>query len=226
MNMEIKDILITAIVILLPVSGLVVYRLRYKIIALLKALLVLGCLGGAVTGAIWYGPEPEVIERIVRVPVPVERNKDEAYREAIETIPQKYGIPKIVMEVLIEKESAGNMTAVRFEPHVMARAKKISGNDGEQRMLSSSHGLAQILGTTAHEMGVHWSELYDPITNIDTASAYLAKRKQECSKSQKTEYDRIKCAARGYNGSGQMAERYSQDFMERLARRIINEGGL
>lgn len=224
MDIILKDIYLPLMAIILPVLGLVVHTYRHKILLALKVTLLAISLSGAVVGAVYYTTQPSVIERIVKVPF--ERSKEEAYKEAIETIPQKYGIPKIVMEVLIEKESGGNVTAVRFEPHVMARAKKITNNDGEQRMLSSSHGLCQLLGTTALEMGISWSDLYDPLTNIEAGSAYFAKKKEECANKHRSEYDKLKCAAKAYNGTGARAEQYSQDFMERLARKIVEERGI
>lgn len=82
-----------------------------------------------------------------------------------------HGIKPELIEALIQVESANRPEAIRYEPHLLKT------NTDQGRMLASSHGLMQVLGTWANTSvcpAKTWSELYFPQTNIKCGTAILA----------------------------------------------------
>ena len=148
-----------------------------------------------------------------------------SFDEAISTIPAKYNVPAIVVDTLINKESNGNMGAMRFEPTLVKRMEKFADSKEEARMLASSHCAFQVLGIHAKERKIPWYKLYDAEVCTEIAMNLWAKRRENCQKKHKNRYDILHCTAKRYNGAGRMAERYADDFMTRLARAKINKEG-
>ena len=139
--------------------------------------------------------------------------------EALNIIPPKYGVPAQVVSVLIEKESGGDMAAIRFEPSQIKHAEKYSKNKDLQRMYASSHCALQIMGYNAAARGVEWYELYKPETCVEVGMNIWAKcRENRCDKTSSS-YDCIKATATCYNGS----TKYAADFMRRLGEDVINQ---
>lgn len=112
----------------------------------------------------------ELREKVVHVPEP-----DLSVDELIEEIAPGYGIKPIVLRAIVERESGGKKNAIRFEPGQMARAAKLTSNAEQQRMLASSHGVAQIMGWWSPHFNIEWSDLYDARTNLEIACAILKK---------------------------------------------------
>lgn len=145
-------------------------------------------------------------------------------QEALETIPQKYGIDNRIVNVILSIESSGgNMKAINYAPNKLSTALKVTNNQPEARMLASAHCMFQVLGLTARHYKVHWSELYDPEVCTEVAMKVWVDNMKGCVKDHKIRYDQIKCAARKYNGSGAEARAYSEDFMVRLSRELFEE---
>lgn len=79
----------------------------------------------------------------------------------IESQAARFLFPPSLVYALIEIESGGNPNAIRFEPHLL---RGFTEND---RMLASSHGLLQVLGSNASACGLpSWTSLYDTKNNL------------------------------------------------------------
>lgn len=166
-------------------------------------------------GSYVYGvlkPPVRLVDREVTVEV---EKKQKPLKELLNTIPPQYGISPLLMAAIIERESGGRANAIRFEPSQMGRAAKFSKNPDEQRMYASSHGLAQIMGWWSPEFNLNWSQLYDPETNITTASQIL-KRCFDRAK-EKSKVDQIRSACSCYNGSTV----YGEAIVNRLGELLI-----
>jgi len=166
-------------------------------------------------GSYVYGalrPPVKFVDREVKVEV---ERAARPLKELLNTIPPQYGISPLLMAAIIERESGGKTNAIRFEPGQMGRASKLSRNVDEQRMYASSHGLAQVMGWWAPEFQMTWAQLYDPETNITTASKIL-KRCFDRTKA-KSKVDQIRDAASCYNGS----TIYGEAIVNRLGELLI-----
>lgn len=102
--------------------------------------------------------------------------------QAIQDSAKRYGLDPMVVAAVVLTESGGDPGAFRYESNFERRYinKKdhaaLGGNWPvkpyeilfEENMRSSSHGLMQLMGQTAIEMGFlgKWPELYDVATNI------------------------------------------------------------
>ena len=159
-------------------------------------------------------PEPEIIEKVVEIVVP---RRD--FAELMEDAPHEYGISKPILDILVAKESGGNMASIRFEPGHMKRAAKFSSNKEQQRMYASSHCALQVMGWWAPKFDLRWSDLYDPATCMRVGTTIfkdcLSRHKEE-----KTNVAQIQKAATCYNGS----KEYGKDFVKRLGAYLINNG--
>lgn len=99
------------------------------------------------------------------------------------------GLPPELVKALVEVESGWKVDAVRFEPKLM------KGSTEEARAMASSHGLLQVLGSTAAQSCPtlkSWSELYDPAKNISCGVKILAEAKAATGSTKK--------ALMAYNG--------------------------
>lgn len=154
--------------------------------------------------------------KVIREAVPAESLPLEViYRKAAE----KYGLPPVALKALAMQESSGGKYLYRFEPHVFARLK---GEENERRMMASSHGVMQILGTTAKEAcGLHWSELYDRLQNVMCGARYLRMQLDRHKTGDKAE--RMLKAFASYNGSGEKAELHAQRVMAWVGRLMFED---
>ena len=106
----------------------------------------------------------------------------ETYGETISAASQKHGVPVPVILATISTESSGNPEAYRFEANFyknyLKDKKPWVDNPyyNAPRRISASYGLVQILYTTAYSIGFRGEpeNLYDPATNIDAGTAYIA----------------------------------------------------
>ena len=166
-------------------------------------------------GSYVYGvlkPPVKFVDRAVTVEI---ERQEKPIKELLNTIPPQYGISPLLMAAIIERESGGRANAIRFEPGQMGRAAKFTKNQDEARMYASSHGLAQVMGWWAPEFQLTWAQLYDPETNITTASKIL-KRCFDRTKA-KSKVDQIRDAASCYNGS----TIYGEAIVNRLGELLI-----
>jgi len=179
---------------------------------LLKALLITALVLGLTGFAAFREPRIKVVTETVEVP-----KQQKPLKELIQTIPPKYGISPLVMAAIVERESGGQVDAVRFEPSQMARAAKITKNPEKQRAYASSHGLAQVMGWWAPEFNLRWFDLYEPETNIEVASAILKK----CADKQKakSKVERLRGSLKCFNGG----DVYADAVMKRIGERLIEE---
>lgn len=162
--------------------------------------------------------EPAV--RYVRVPVEVMVDKKPDVQQLLREIPERYGVPGIVVAVLLEKESNGKMNAIRFEEHYMRRkdVQSASANPEQRRMLSSSHCALQVMGINAVARGYSWSDLYDPEICVEVSMAIFADCMERHVKAG-SKYDQLKRAFECYNGS----EHYAHDAMNKLSRLAVEK---
>jgi soluble lytic murein transglycosylase-like protein len=174
------------------------------------------CLAGA---SVLYGftcPPIRVVEKRIQVPVEVERPK-RPLADLIAEIAPKYDINPLVLTAIVERESGGKNNAIRFEPGQMARAAKLSKNPEQQRMLASSHGVAQVMGWWAPQLGIDWSDLYDPETNLEVACKIMKHGMDRHKGERKAK--QIRLALAEYNGSIV----YADAVMQRLGDMLIEE---
>ncbi|MFM7011396.1 MAG: hypothetical protein ACKO0Z_19060 [Betaproteobacteria bacterium] len=156
---------------------------------------------------------------------PAERVYTPAAVEQIRAIcVNDYKTPELVVDVLLEKESAGGNKdqLYRFEPGQMSRAQKLTRSDGEARMLASSHCPLHVMGMPAREMGIHWSDLYDPETCAKAGCGYWRKQYEAASK-EGDKIQQLHSAFRSYNGAGPAAVKYANDAIDRLAVRLVSD---
>jgi len=174
------------------------FRIVYGVSVLI---VVLSAATGAayVTGNLPEKVRLEEIEKIIHVPEP-ERSVD----ELIQDIAPRYGVNPVVLRAIVARESGGKEDAIRFEPGQMGRAAKITKNPEQQRMLASSHGVAQIMGWWSPHFNIRWSDLYDPRTNLEVACAIL--RKGLDRRKGKPSAVALRGALEEYNGSSAYAD--------------------
>jgi len=218
---------LTILVISLCLWGYSNWQRLKKILTVLFYLIPIGFL---VSGFVMMNREPNVlIERVkVEVPPPHKERRQE-FEEAIRTIPKQFGIPDVIVETILDKESPDrNLNAYRSEahnPNQIALAKKFSKNDAQIKMIASSHCPFQIMGYEAEQRGVPWAELYYPKTCVELfATVWLAKQ-ENCIKNnpslKKNKVGLLECTARAWNGSGDKAEQYKEEFMAILGNKLF-----
>jgi len=158
-----------------------------------------------------WGPPPKIVTQWKEKLIPFEPTFD----ELITRIPPMHGVPQEVVQVLLDKESGGQMDAIRYEPHHMKRVAKYSGNEHQRRMYASSHCAFQVMGWHMPARNMSWADLYKPRVCIETAMEVWS----SCIKRHagKPAYDMYEYAARCYNGS----QAYGKDFVYRLSRLAV-----
>jgi len=197
------------------------YKYRAQLLRALRIVLFLGSIGAVSAGAYYNWPSPQVIERVIKVevPVPVKFEKKSAMHYArLEA--SKRGIPHVILDVIAQKEeSTGKMNAIRYEAHHLTRyCGKYKLGSEEQRMCASSHGAFQIMAWHAYAEGKTYADLYDAEYNgtkaVEIIDNCRSKHAQVASK-----YDHYSKVFECYNGSTV----YAKDAMEILARGIIEK---
>jgi hypothetical protein len=84
-------------------------------------------------------------------------------------------------------------------------------------MIASSHGVFHVMGYSARNYcKLDWHRLYDPWISARCA-ATIVKRLYKDTEHVKQPSARVREVFRRYNGSGDLAERYADDAMNRLA---------
>jgi hypothetical protein len=147
---------------------------------------------------------------------------EEKFERAKQEIPMQYGVSQDEVEVLLGLESNGKRDAVKFEPHHMERVKKYTKNDGEKRMLSSSHGVWQIMGWHFAERKQHWFEAYDAEKSTHMAMTIWSECRTRMCKEGVSKYECLEKVAGCWNGS----KEYARKFMVELSKRVINRMGV
>lgn len=170
----------------------------------------------AYTWALEQVTRTEIIREYVHV--------EEATTEAlVQSIARKMGMNPIIVEALIEQESAKRHDAIRFEEHVYRRISLEAPGlpDDQRRMLASSHGLMQVMGHNARRMcSMSWADLYDRRKNIECGVTIL-KKNLTAHKTVKEPGARLRLALRDYNGRGERAEAYADRVMGRIADMLL-----
>jgi soluble lytic murein transglycosylase-like protein len=84
----------------------------------------------------------------------------ERFQSFIAAAAQQYGVPEVWIKAVVMTESSGDPMAYREEP----------------RLNDASYGLMQLLSSTARGLGYSGpvAGLYDPATNINLGTKYLA----------------------------------------------------
>lgn len=137
----------------------------------------------------------------------------------ISQVSREEGLDPRILRVVAVKESAEGRHLYNFEPALFQRLIVKHRNkfaEDEVRMLSSSHGIFHLLGETARtECSLHWSKLYDPLTNARCSARYL-RRLWDSNSGIKDSGDRLWQMFKSYNGSGANAEAYANNAMKLL----------
>lgn len=101
------------------------------------------------------------------------------YREVIRLEASRAGVDPLLVEAVIQQESAGKADAFRFEPGYWKRycAGDPAWQDWEPRRVASSYGLMQIMYPTAVQLGFHQApeRLFDIQENIALGCKLLAR---------------------------------------------------
>lgn len=171
----------------------------------------------AVTGAAYFAGQlpPEIKEVVRQVHV---RAPEPTLSDLLETVPNEFGVNRILVEAILVKESyGGRKDAIRFEPGQMERAAKITKDKEQQRMYASSHCPMQVMGWHAPDYGLSWSDLYDLENCFDVGMAILRK----CLDKQKTgsKFEKTRAALACYNGSYS----YADSVLAMVGKRLIEE---
>lgn len=164
-----------------------------------------------------------LLERVTITKVVTEYREidDATLGDIIAKTSKDHGVDPLVMAVLAEKESRGGEALYRFEPGKFdeLRGSKSYRNmpTDEVRMIASSHGVFHIMGYSARQYcDLAWHRLYDPWTSARCA-AKIVKKHQKDTEHIKAPSARVREVFRRYNGTGDMADRYADDAMNRLA---------
>ncbi len=142
--------------------------------------------------------------------------------EIIDRVSSEYHVPAVIIKAMAVQESGhwNRTNAIREEPQLLGKRINPPKDlpDIERRMWVSSHGVLQVIyGFHYKYCGLtHFSQLYDPYTNIRCGVSILRKNWDSCSNI-KNPGARLREALRMYNGSGEKAEAYAASVMAHLA---------
>lgn len=150
--------------------------------------------------------------------------REQSFSQLVAEIPKRYGIPKPIVDVVLEKESGGKPLK-RFEPaHLAKYGKRITSDPEQAREWSSSHCAFQIMAWhlkfkpdgTRYDGG-EWFDLYKP----EKCVSEFARIWKDCErKSQgKTKWETERQTFLCYNG----AEAYADSSMQKLGMRLVEE---
>jgi hypothetical protein len=170
-----------------------------------------------VTIAKWFNvPMPhKIVERVVEVEVQPPR---ETFEQALERILPTFGIPRIFVEALLDKECASrSMRCVRSEAHnprQIDAAKKYSRNADEIKLIASSWCPFQVMGYNAYRYDREWQDLLTPEGCVTIGLSVFA----DCWERHKgkSASDRVRLSGQCYNGSGPAAEAYGRDYLSKV----------
>ncbi len=155
------------------------------------------------------------VERIVTKVEKVETKPN--LEELLDEVPKAYGVDRRIIATIVKMESNNNPDAIRYEPHHLSRAKKITRNKSKQRMYASSIGYMQIMGWHAIEYNLSYADLYDPRTNIELGTKLFS----DCLERHKNKpiLQQLELAGGCYNGS----KAYGVKLVNNLGRALIKE---
>ena len=166
------------------------------------------------------------LSRVTRVEVRREivRPDSVPLQQLIRAVSAKNRVPVVVLQAVIDQESAGGEHLYRFEPTTYANLRKRErGSDSEVRMLASSHGVAHVMGFNAKpRCNVHWSKLYDTAVGLECGAKLLRENIDRYSDVRDASR-RIWLALRDYNGSGPAAEEYATQVMARIGAFLLGD---
>lgn len=160
----------------------------------------------------------KIVKEQVEVPVEVVL-PEKSFEEELTEQRKSFGIPAIFIEALLDKEcQSRSMRCVKSEAHnsrQLAIARKFSSNAEEQRMIASSYCPFQVMGYNAYAYDRDWTDLLTPKDCVFVGLS-LFKDCWERSAKHKDANERVARTGACYNGSGEMAERYGRDFLQRV----------
>lgn len=141
--------------------------------------------------------------------------------EIIVKTAKEYNVDPLILTVLAEKESSGGEKLYRFEPgkfdELRSSAKYKGLSTDELRMIASSHGIFHVMGYSAQQYcSLPWHRLYDPWSSAKCAATIVSKLYKD-TETIRAPSARVREVFRRYNGAGELAERYADDAMNRLA---------
>ena len=150
-------------------------------------------------------------------------------KDLVDSYSKKYHVNPAVTWAMIDVESGGDTTRIRFENgwkrDYSNRFPKPSGiNEIEYDLNFSSIGLLQVSFCIHKERcGLNsFADLLNPGANLDCGLSYLSNCLQD-RKEVKERGKRLWMCIRDYNGKGPDAERHADRVMSRLADHLITE---
>ena len=219
-----NDIYTNAFPYILSTTVLIGGYFVYKYWPTIKRILtVLAVAITVLTGGYLYARGPKIVEVEKIVKVYNEPDRKQAFLEALEVIPPKYGIHSIVIESLMDNESIDrDLDAVKSEshnPNQIAIAAKFTKDREKQKLLATSWCPFQVMGYEAEQRGVPYYQLIsNPQTCVEVAMAVWKTKEDTCKKQGITDsYSLLRCTAKGYNGTGASAEVYTEKFMRNVS---------
>lgn len=158
---------------------------------------------------------PEIREREVIVETP---EKERDFSEHLTEAARAYGVPLLVARAMVNQESGGKMSAIRYEPGQVEIAKKISKASGDQlRQYASSHCALQVMGYNTKRFNLTWSDLYNPRTCAEVGMAMMrdCMDRQKGGNALKRTFGALKC----YNGG----EEYARSILNKIGEQLLIE---
>lgn len=180
------------------------------------ALLHFGAREGWRSAAAKLKPVTKVVE--------VERPK-KSLAELLDEVPARFNVPREAVEVILEKEDSRNRREAKRCEWQSAEwkriAQKITSEPEQQDAYRCSYGPMQVAGWHAPRYGLVWADLLNPEINVEIGVTIYADCFERANGNDL--YSRYWQAYRCYNGSGEQAERYANDAMARLTRKIFEQ---
>lgn len=186
-----------------------------KALRLIKNLIYTTCFfSGLLASATLYykgkallSPQVIYMDRAVEVPA-----QPRPLSEIISEAASKAKIPAVLISAIIEQESGGDPTAVKFEAHYLSRVPARITHPDQRRLWASSIGLMQPMAIHLLKLAPHldYTALFDPEVNIAIGVRVLS----DCLKRHQAQPPsrRWRLALTCYNGS----EVYAEEVLERV----------
>lgn len=168
----------------------------------------------------------EVLEKITYIKVVKEYVKisERDLTDIIADVSKEFNLNPVILKAVVAQESSGQFL-YRFEPRVFDSRKNADRytTEDERRMLASSHGLTQVMGYNAEaRCNIHWSKLYDEYNSLRCA-AIIIRENLNNVKHVSNSSEKLRLALKAYNGSGDMAEAYSQKIMAKIGELLLKD---
>lgn len=149
--------------------------------------------------AMAFSPVPQEYSSVPKIPpkFPTRLTVEEQVQRAVRTAVKDANHPLIdepLIWAMISVESRGIVTAKRVEEKLVKRYRSNPKFKSWAKDAGSSHGLMQLLGSTALDMGLSVPELYNPVENVHAGVKYAA----GCARKEKSRFRVAACYNAGW----------------------------